>query len=65
MLKNVTFNPILGGLWNYVTGHGGAIIARMDSSHSEAVSRHSKAQKHLSSNSFDLWLSIDTKNSIL
>ena len=38
-------NPILGGLWNYVTGRGGAIMARMDSSHPEAVSRHPKAQK--------------------
>ena len=36
-------NPILGGLWNYVTGWGG-IMARMDSSHPEAVSRRPKAQ---------------------
>ena len=39
------FNPILSGLWNYVTERGGAIMARMDSSHPEAVSRHPKAQK--------------------
>ena len=58
-------NPILGGLWNYVTGRGGAIMARMDSSHPEAVSRHPKAQKWLPSNFVDLWLSIDTKNSTL
>ena len=38
-------NPILSGLWNYVTERGGAIMARMDSSHPEAVSRHPKAQK--------------------
>ena len=44
---------------------GGAIMARMDSSHPEAVCRHPKAQKWLPSNFFDLWLSIDTKNSIL
>ena len=44
---------------------GGAIMARMDSSHPEAVSRHPKAQKWLPSNFFDLWLSIDTKNSTL
>ena len=42
-----------------------AIMARMDSSHPEAVSRHPKAQKWLPSNFFDLWLSIDTKNSTL
>ena len=59
------FNPILSGLWNYVTERGGAIMARMDSSHPEAVSRHPKAQKWLPSNFFDLWLSIDTKNSTL
>ena len=41
------------------------IWARMDSSHPEAVSRHPKAQKWLPSNFFDLWLSIDTKNSTL
>ena len=58
-------NPILDGLWNYVTERGGAIMARMDSSHPEAVSRHPKAQKWLPSNFFDLWLSIDTKNSTL
>ena len=40
-----SLSPILGGLWNYVTGRGGAIMARMDSSHPEAVSRHPKAQK--------------------
>ena len=40
-------------------------MARMDSSHPEAVSRHPKAQKWLPSNFFDLWLSIDTKNSTL
>ena len=44
---------------------GGAIMARMDSSHPEAVCRHPKAQKWLPSNFFDLWLSIDTKNSTL
>ena len=52
-------------VWNYVNPCGGAIMARMDSSHPEAVSRHPKAQKWLPSNFFDLWLSIDTKNSIL
>ena len=40
-------------------------MARMDSSHPEAVSRHPKAQKWLPSNFFDLWLSIDTKNNTL
>ena len=40
-------------------------MARMGSSHPEAVSRHPKAQKWLPSNFFDLWLSIDTKNSTL
>ena len=65
-LKGPTdFNPILSGLWNYVTERGGAIMARMDSSHPEAVCRHPKAQKWLPSNYFDLWLSIDTKNSTL
>ena len=44
---------------------GGRIMARMDSSHPEAVCRHPKAQKWLSSNFFDLWLSIDTKKSTL
>ena len=39
------FNPILDGLWNYVPGRGGGIMARMDSSHPEAISRHPKAQK--------------------
>ena len=43
--KQDLFNPILSGLWNYVTERGGAIMARMDSSHPEAVSRHPKAQK--------------------
>ena len=43
----------------------GPLWPRMDSSHPEAVSRHSKAQKWLPSNYFDLWLSIDTKNSTL
>ena len=41
------------------------IMARMDFSHPEAVSRHPKAQKWLPSNFCDLWLSIDTKNSTL
>ena len=59
------FNPIPRVVWNYVNPCGGAIMARMDSSHPEAVSRHPKAQKWLPSNFFDLWLSIDTKNSIL
>ena len=59
-------NPILGGLWNYVTGRRvGGIMAWMDFSHLEAVCRHPKAQKWLPSNFFDLWLSIDTKNSTL
>ena len=40
-------------------------MARMDSSHPEAVCRYPKAQKWLPSNYFDLWLSIDTKNSTL
>ena len=40
-------------------------MARMDSSHPEAVCRHPKAQKWLPSNYFDLWLSIDTINSTL
>ena len=44
-IKDYLLNPILGGLWNYVTGRGGAIMARMDSSHPEAVSVHPKAQK--------------------
>ena len=44
-LSKNSFNPILDGLWNYVTGRGGAIMARMDSSHPEAVCRHPKAQK--------------------
>ena len=58
-------NPIPRVVWNYVNPCGGAIMARMDSSHPEAVSRHPKAQKWLPSNFFDLWLSIDTKNSTL
>ena len=57
------FNPILGGLCIWV--RGGGIMAWMDSSHPEAVCRHPKAQKWLPSNYFDLWLSIDTKNSTL
>ena len=40
-------------------------MAQMDSSHSETVSRHSRAQNWSPSNSFDLWLSKDTKNSTL
>ena len=36
-------NPILGGLLNYVTGQGRAIMARMDSRDPEAVCRYSKA----------------------
>ena len=45
-LENVTFiNPIPRVVWNYVNPCGGAIMARMDSSHPEAVSRHPKAQK--------------------
>ena len=39
------FNPIPRVVWNYVNPCGGAIMARMDSSHPEAVSRHPKAQK--------------------
>ena len=39
------FNTILGGLWNYVSGRGGAIMAQMDFSNPEAVSRRPKAQK--------------------
>ena len=61
----MAFNPISHELWNDVITRGGAIMARMDSSHPEAVSRHSRAQNWLPSNSFDLWLSIDTKNSTL
>ena len=61
----MAFNPIPRVVWNYVNPCGGAIMARMDSSHPEAVSRHPKAQKWLPSNFFDLWLSIDTKNSTL
>ena len=38
-------NPIPRVVWNYVNPCGGAIMARMDSSHPEAVSRHPKAQK--------------------
>ena len=45
LTSNAPLNPILSGLWNYVTERGGAIMARMDSSHPEAVSRHPKAQK--------------------
>ena len=40
-------------------------MAPIDSSHPEAVCSHPKAQKWLPSNFFDLWLSIDTKNSTL
>ena len=58
-------NPILGGLWNYVTGQGEDIMAQMDSNHPKAISRHPNAQKWLQSNFFDVWLSIDTKNSTL
>ena len=43
-VKN-TLNPIPRVVWNYVNPCGGAIMARMDSSHPEAVSRHPKAQK--------------------
>ena len=38
-------NPISHELWNDVITRGGAIMARMDSSHPEAVCRHPKAQK--------------------
>ena len=58
-------NPIPRVVWNYVNPCGGAIMAQMDSSHSETVSRHSRAQNWSPSNSFDLWLSKDTKNSTL
>ena len=39
------FNPISHVLWNDVITRVGAIMARMDSSHPEAVCRHPKAQK--------------------
>ena len=39
-----SINPISHELWNDVIKQGGAIMARMDSSHPEPVSRHSKAQ---------------------
>ena len=42
--KTPFFNPISHKLWNDVITRGGAIMARMDSSHPEAVSRHSRAQ---------------------
>ena len=41
---NPLLNPISHELWNDVITRGGAIMARMDSSHPEAVSRHSRAQ---------------------
>ena len=40
-------------------------MALIDFSHPEAVNRNSIAQNLLPSNFFDLWLSIDTKNSTL
>ena len=43
-MKNCDINPISHELWNDVITRGGAIMARMDSSHPEAVSRHSRAQ---------------------
>jgi len=55
----------LSGSGMTLSVRAGPLWPRMDSSHPEAVSRHSKAQKWLPSNFFDLWLSIDTKNSTL
>ena len=44
LTKPFDFNPILHELWNDVITRGGAIMARMDSSHPEAVSRYSRAK---------------------
>ena len=55
----------LSGSGMTLSVRAGPLWPRMDFSHPEAVSRHSKAQKWLPSNFFDLCLSIDTKNSTL
>ena len=44
-MNDVHINPIQSVLCNYVKECGGAIMAQMDSSYPEAVSRHPKAQK--------------------
>ena len=64
-VPNPSLTLFLSGSGMTLSVRAGPLWPRMDSSHPEAVSRHSKAQKWLPSNFFDLWLSIDTKNSTL
>ena len=59
------FNPIPPELWNDVITWGGAFCARTDFRLSKLTKRPPSTQNLLSNEYFDLYLSIDTKNSPL
>ena len=64
LLTLLYLNPILDGVWNIRCWTGGAIMARIDFRPYKCTKLPLGAQNWFPNKYFDLWLSIDTKNSL-